>query len=79
MSKSVVELNSSAVRDFLKSPEMEQMCREIATQACNRCGPGYETDSYQGRNRVNAMVWAESKAAKRDNSKNNTILKALRT
>lgn len=78
MSNVKVKLNRSGVRELLQSPAMQKVCREHAEQIRSRCGAGYESDVYVGRNRANAMVWAETSAAKRDNLDNNTILKALK-
>lgn len=70
-------LNRSGVAELMKSEEMTAILNEKATAIRNRCGDGYEQDSYTGRNRANAMVWAESYQAKRDNLKHNTLLKAV--
>ncbi len=78
MSNVKVKLNRSGVRALLQSPAMQKECRKQAEQIRSRCGDGYESDVYVGRNRANAMVWAETSAAKRDNLDNNTILKALK-
>lgn len=78
MPKTVIKLNSDGIRELLRSAEMEAICKEYAGAIHGRCGSGYATDSYRGKNRVNAMVWAETSAAKADNSKNNTILKAIK-
>lgn len=78
MSKSKIILNSDGVRDLLLSDEIAALCREKAAAACGRCGAGYQSDVYYGKKRVNAMIWAESSAAKKDNLENNTILKALK-
>lgn len=73
-----IVLNKAGVRELLRSPEMKAICEEHAVAIRNRCGDGYESDSYTGRNRVNAKVWASSAEAQQDNSENNTILKALK-
>lgn len=78
MSKFKVKLNSSGVRQLLKSEPMKAIITSEATAIRNRCGPGYEQDLRVGKNRVNAMIWAETYEAKKDNSENNTILKAVR-
>lgn len=78
MGNTQIKLNSDGVRDLLLSPEIEAVCQERASAALSRCGSGYESDTYHGKNRINAMVWAESPAAKADNAMNNTILKALK-
>lgn len=78
MSKTRIELNSAGVRELLRSPEMLEICREHAAATLAGCGKGYEMDTHTGKNRVNAMVRAATRAAVRDNAQNNTLLKALR-
>lgn len=71
-------LNQNGVANLMKSAEMQQVLKNHATQIKNRCGEGYEQDVFVGKNRANAMVSAETFQARRDNMKNNTILKAVR-
>lgn len=78
MAKMKFKLNYSGVGQLLKSAEMQKVLEKKATDIKNRCGDGYEHDVYVGKNRANAMVYPDSYAAKRDNMKNNTILKAVR-
>lgn len=78
MAKSGFKLNYAGVGQLLKSAEMQKVLEEKATAVKNRCGDGYEQDIYVGKTRANAMVFAETFEAKRDNMKNNTILKAVR-
>lgn len=78
MAKMKFKLNSDGVRELLKSQEMQSVLNEKATGIKNRCGEGYTQDVYVGKNRANVMVKAETYQAKRDNLKNNTILKAVR-
>lgn len=78
MSDFKIELNREGVRALLRSPEMLALCRGYAASAQARCGKGYKMDARTGKNRVNAMVWASTRAAVRDNAQNNTLLKALR-
>lgn len=79
MSKTKFKLNRSGVADLMKSAEMQGVLEDHATAIRNRCGDGYEQDIYVGKNRANAMVAATSYKAKKDNSKNNTLLKAVRS
>lgn len=72
------ELNRNGVKELLKSQEMKSICAEKAAQIVSRCGAGYGSDTYTGATRVNAMVYASTSKAKRDNAENNTILKAMR-
>lgn len=78
MSKITFKLNRKGVAELMKSAAMQEVLTEYATAIKNRCGDGYTQDIYVGRNRANAMVSAETYQAKRDNLKNNTILKAVR-
>ena len=57
MAKVRVVLNRKGVRELLKSDAMAQACKEQADAIKNRCGDGYESDVYTGKNRANAMVW----------------------
>lgn len=78
MSKLKFVLNKAGVRQLLKSEEMKSILTEKATGIRNRCGEGYEQDIYVGRNRANAMVKTATFQARKENSINNTLLKAVR-
>lgn len=78
MSNLKIKLNSAGVQNLLKSSEMQNVLSEHATAIRQRAGDGYEQDIYVGKTRANAMVKATSFKAKRDNMKNNTLLKAVR-
>ena len=77
MSDFVFKLNRKGVAELMKSQEMQGVLKEHATTIKDRVGDGYEQDIYVGNNRANAMVKAETFKAKKDNSKNNTLLKAV--
>lgn len=72
------KLNRSGVRELMKSKEMQSILKEEAAAIKGRCGDGFDQDLHVGKNRANAMVWADSYEAKKENSENNTILKAVR-
>lgn len=79
MSKNLrVELNRAGVRELLRSEEMMAECKKYADAALGRLGDGYEVTTRVGRNRVNAEVAAVTFDARRENSENNSILRALR-
>ena len=78
MSKKKLELNRAWVAELLKCKETQDLLTEKAAEIQGRCGDGYEHDVYVGKTRANAMVQATTYQAKRDNLKNNTILKAVR-
>lgn len=77
MSKPKIELNNSAIRDLLRGEDVQNALSSRANLIKSKLGEGYETDIYVGKNRANASIRAESKEAKRDNKKNNTLLKAM--
>ena len=72
------ELNEQGVRALLKSAEMEAILKERADKALRRLPAGYESDTHVGKTRINASVWTKTASAVKDNSKNNSLLKAVR-
>ena len=72
------QLNRSGVRELLRSDELMAECSNHAKRIHSRCGDGYEMTTHVGKNRVNASVHAKTIKARKDNSKNNTLLKAMR-
>ena len=72
------ELNRKGVAELMKSDGMQAVLNDHASAIRNRCGGGYEQDIFVGKNRANAMVRAETLKAKKDNSNNNTLLKAVK-
>lgn len=73
-----VELNSKGVVELMQSEEMMDVCKSYADAALARLGDGYEVTTFVGKSRVNAEISAVTFKAKRENSEDNTILKALR-
>lgn len=78
MSSFKFKLNKEGVRDLLQSSQMVEVLEDHARATLSSLGEGYTSSTYIGKNRANVAVSAESFQAKRENSKNNTILKALR-
>jgi len=78
MSKFEFKLNRAGVKELMKSPEMQSILTQKAAGIRNRCGDGFDQDIRVGKNRANAMIWAETPKAKQENAENNTILKAVR-
>lgn len=70
-------LNKDGVRELLKSQEMMEICKTYASSALATLGDGYSVNSYTGANRVNTEITADTYAARKDNSENNSILKSL--
>ena len=78
MDKIKFQLNRKGVADLMKSSNMQDILSAHATGIRDRCGNGYKQDLKVGKNRANAMVWADTYQAKADNKRNNTILKAVK-
>lgn len=72
-----VELNHDGVKELLRSPEMLEVCKEHAEKAVSKLGAGYEVSTHTGKGRVNASVVAVTNEAIRENSKSNTVIKAV--
>lgn len=72
------ELNSAGVRELLKSEGIMEVCNKHATDIAKRCGAGFATNKYVGKNRVNVSIFPESKSAAKKNYKENILLKAIK-
>ena len=72
-----IKLNNAGIQSLLKGSEVGAVVDEITDTVQRRCGDGYETANRPGRRRYIGEVIAATYTARRDNSKNNTLLKAL--
>lgn len=80
MAKIRVKLNRKGVRNLLQSREIMEACVQVAKEKAAQAGEGYEADDgYVGKTRASAMVYPSSAAARRDNYRNNTLLKVFGT
>ena len=79
MSKLKFELNKEGVRQLMRSSEMMAVCESYAKKAYKELGKGYKVDKYVGTNRVNVSVATDTQAAREENSKKNSILRAVRS
>lgn len=77
MSRGIFKLDRAGVRQLMKSDEMQAAVKAETDAAVSSLGSGYEADTHKGKTRVNASVYAVTKAAKRENLSHNTILKAV--
>lgn len=78
MSKAKFVLNRQGVRELLRGEEMQAVLNAYAATVKSNCGDGFARDSHVGKNRANAMIYAETKEAVAKNYENNTLLKALK-
>lgn len=67
------EPNDAGIRELLKNPKIVQ---DATNAVLRRVGAGYEGD-VQVHNRAVGRVYARTRQARKDNSENNTLLKAL--
>lgn len=78
MSKVRIELNSAGVRELLRSDDLGEKLESLAEGISGRCGEGYEHDRKLMPTRVIASAYTDSADARRDNLKNNTLLRNLK-
>lgn len=78
MAKVKFKLNLAGLNDLMKSGEMQAVLNSAASQIASAAGDGYEVESAHPIIFVGiAAVHAKTPEARRDNSENNTLLKAL--
>lgn len=78
MSKIRFELNLAGLNEIMKSGEMQAMLDSAARSIAGSAGDGYEVESAHPISFVAiASVRAATKEARKENSENNTLLKAL--
>lgn len=72
-----IVLNSKGIQELLKSPEITAAVEEVTKTIANNAGSGYGSNVQTGKRRAVGRVYTATAKAKRDNYKNNTLLKAL--
>lgn len=72
-----IVLKSKGIRELLKSNEISNAVDEVVKTVINNAGSGYGGNVQTGKNRAVGRVYTATAKAKRDNYKNNTLLKAL--
>lgn len=77
MSKTKFKLNLRGLNELMKSPEMQNVLNSAAGRIQEAAGEGYEVESAHPISFVAiASVRTEDFRSRRDNSTNNTLLKA---
>lgn len=71
------KLNSAGVRELMQSGEMQEVLSAAAARVASSAGEGYAADVQVGKNRASARISAVTAEARRENLRNNTLLKAL--
>ena len=77
MSSIEFKLNRAGVREVLKSEGIMSILEGEAQARAAKAGSGYGVSTYVGKNRCNAEIRPETAAARRDNLRNNTLLRTL--
>lgn len=77
MDKLNFKLNLSGLNELMKGSEMQSVLNSAANQIAGAAGDGYEVETaHPIRFVAIAAVHASTREARRDNSENNTLLKA---
>lgn len=79
MSKTDVRivLDSAGIQSILKCADMGAFVDGVTERVKSNAGDGYEVNNRPGRKRYIGEVYAATYKTRVDNSKNNTLLKAL--
>lgn len=78
MAKVNFKLNLKGLNELMKSKEMQSVLDEAAGQIANNAGDGYVVEAAHPIRYIGiASVRAATSAARRDNSTNNTLEKAI--
>ena len=77
MSKVKCVVDTKAVGALLKSGEMAACIKSEADRRAAGLGAGYATDSKVMSSRVVSSIYTETTEAAADNSRNNSLLKAV--
>lgn len=78
MGKFKFELDKAGVGQLLKGAEMQGVLNGYASASLSRLGDGYETETFVGFDRAHAIIKAVTPEARKENSENNTLLKAVK-
>ena len=78
MSRSRIRINHREVEKFMKAKEMQDRMQDHADEIASRAGPGFEASTWQGDSRVIGSVRAESYRARRAQSNNRVLYKAIK-
>lgn len=74
-----IVMNNAGVQSILKGEAVQELIQSYCETVRNNAGgDGYETSYVVGKYRYVGEVEAATYKTRRDNSKNNTLLKALR-
>lgn len=73
-----VVLNSSGVKELLKSSEMIRVLEDQAETIARRCSGSYSISTYTGKNRANVSISTSDSKTYYKNLHDNELLKGLK-
>ena len=77
LSKVKIELNSAGIKELLHSDGIKAALSEAGERVQSRAGDGYDAFPVEMPGRSIVRVSATTKEARKDNSDNNTLVRAL--
>lgn len=77
MAKPRIKWRIAGFRELRLAPGVIENLGERADRIAAAAGPGYEPSTFEGRNRGRASVITADFGARRDNAKNQTLLRSL--
>jgi hypothetical protein len=75
--KARIEVDHAGVEALLRSPEVKRDLERRAAAIAAAAGEGMASRTYQGRDRIRAVVWTQTNAARRAEAQNRALLRAL--
>lgn len=72
-----LKFNPAGFNDILRRPATEAWVTATAEDIARRAGDGYVASTRQGRSRVRSIVFADTWKARRDNARNNTLVRVM--
>lgn len=72
-----IQWNLATFKKIRKSPEMQAVLQEAIDKMVQELGDGYEGDVQVGQARARGGVVTATQHAKRENARDNTLLRAL--
>ena len=70
-------LNKKGVVELLNSQEMENILKKYSAKSLNKLGKGHAYNIIKSKDRKKAFISATTPKTKKENKKNNTLLKSL--
>lgn len=73
-----VWVSPASANALRRSPEMQAILKDLASNMARQCGDGYGYEVVDRPTRAIATVFPETQQAETDNNQNNTILRSMK-